>query len=91
MKPSVSLDRAKAIIQAWYNEYCRVYEKPNAPLDVKEEEEKVSGAYKVTNPKNGTSTLIFWSTVSDYESSQSTGGIPGDLIGNIWDAFSDLG
>jgi hypothetical protein len=90
MNPPVSLERAKAIIQDWYNQYCRAYEKPLIQLEITEEDEKVSGAYKVTNPQNSSSTVLFWSTVADGERSES-GGIPGDLLGSIWDAFSDLG
>ncbi len=90
MRPAVPLERAKMIIQGWYNEFCRVYDKPVVELEVKEEDEKVSGAYKVTNPKTGASAPIFWSIVSDSERSDVVG-IPADLIGGIWDAFNDLG
>ena len=90
MKPPVSMERAKTIIQGWYNEYCRVYDKPDVALEIEEEDDKVSRAYKVTNPKNSTSTVIFWSILSDCEKSEG-GGIPGDLIASIWDAFNDLG
>jgi len=89
MKPPVPLERAKAMIQGWYNQYCRAYEKPVTELEIMEEDEKVEGAYKVTNPKNGSSTVIFWSTVADCERSDAIG-IPGDLIGVVWDAFNDL-
>ena len=90
MKPSVPFDKAGTIIQGWYDQYCHTYDKPTVKLDIQEEDEKVSGAYGVTNPKNGNSTVIFWSTVRDYDRSGSPG-IPGDLIGSIWDAFNDLG
>ena len=90
MKPSVPLERAKAMIQGWYNQYCRAYEKPVTQLEIIEEDERVEGAYKVTHPKNRSSTVIFWSTVADCERSDAVG-IPGDLIGSIWDAFNDLG
>jgi hypothetical protein len=89
MNPPVSLEKARQIIQDWYDEYCRVYEKPNFELQIEEEEDPSKNAYKVTNPNNGSSTTIFWSTVSDYESFQGDG-IPGDLVGGIWDSFSDL-
>lgn len=90
MKPPVPLERARTMIQAWYNEYCKAYEKPLSELEITEEHEKVEGAYKVTNPQNRSSTVIFWSTVADCERSDVVG-IPGDLIGGIWDAFNDLG
>ena len=90
MKPPVPLERAKAMIQDWYNQYCKAYEKPVIQLEIMEEDEKVQGAYKVKNPENSSSTVIFWSTVADCERS-GTVGIPGDLIGSIWDAFNDLG
>ena len=90
MKPPVRLERAKEMIQGWYNQYCRAYEKPVIELEIIEQDEKVSGAYTVTNPQNRASTVIFWSTVADCERSEGVG-IPGDLIGSIWDAFNDLG
>ena len=90
MKPPVPLERAKVMIQDWYNQYCRAYEKPVIQLEIMEEDEKVQGAYKVINPQDSSSTVIFWSTVADCERSD-TGGIPGDLIGSIWDSFNDLG
>jgi hypothetical protein len=89
MKPPVPLERAKAMIQGWYNQYCGTYEKPVVQLEIIEQDEKVSGAYKVTNPQNRASTVIFWSTVADCERA-GVAGIPGDLIGSIWDAFGDL-
>ena len=90
MNPPVSTERAQQIIQGWYDEYCRVYEKPNVGLQIEEDKDPSKNAYKVTNPDNGTSTSIFWSTVSDYESFKGEG-IPGDIIGIIWDSFNDLG
>ncbi|MGD8226797.1 MAG: hypothetical protein PVH82_08270 [Desulfobacteraceae bacterium] len=90
MKPPVPLERARAMIQDWYNQYCRAYEKPVIQLAITEEDEKVSGAYKLMNPENSSSTVIFWSTVADCERSES-GGIPGDLLGSIRDAFNELG
>jgi hypothetical protein len=89
MNSPVSLERAKQIIQYWYDEYCKVYEKQKIELQVEEDEEPSRNAYKVTNPENGASTSIFWSTVSDYDRFQGEG-IPGDLIGIIWDSFNDL-
>lgn len=89
MKPPVPLERAKAMIQDWYNQYCRAYEKPLIQLEIIEQDEKVQGAYKVINPQDSSSTVIFWSTVADCERSEASG-IPGDLIGSIWDAFGDL-
>jgi hypothetical protein len=90
MKATVPFARAKAIIQGWYNEYCRTYDKPIVELDIQEEDESVSRAYRVTNPRNGTSTVVFWSVVSDYHRA-GTPGIPGDLVASIWDTFNDLG
>ena len=90
MKPSVPLERAKAMIQDWYNQYCKAYEKPVVQLEIMEKDEKVQGAYKVVNPESCSSTVIFWSTVADCERS-GVEGIPGDLIGSLWDAFHDLG
>ena len=89
MKPPVPVERAKMIIQGWYNAYCKVYDRPVLDLRVEEKHEKVSGAYKVTNPKTGASTPIFWSTVSAADRSDVIG-IPGDLMGGVWDAFNDL-
>ena len=89
MKPPVPLERAKAMIQGWYNQYCRAYEKPVIELEIMEKDDKVEGAYKVRNPQNTSSTVIFWSAVADCERSDAVG-IPGDLIGSIWDAFNDL-
>ena len=43
MKPPVPLERAEAMIQDWYYQYCKAYEKPLIQLDSKEEDEKVSG------------------------------------------------
>ena len=89
MKPSVPFDRARQIIQAWYDGFCKEYDKSRVKLEIEEEDDRASRAYRVGNPLNGTRTSIFWSTVSDYEKSQSTG-IPGDLKFGIWDAFRDL-
>ena len=65
MKPPVSLERAKAMIQGWYNQYCRTYEKPVIELEIIEEDDKVSGAYKVMNPQNRTLLRV---SVDDAES-----------------------
>ena len=87
MKPPVDLDRAKTIIQGWYDEYCRVYDKPNIDLEISEDE--ASGAYRIANPSKGTASPIFWSTVSDYVKYGGQG-IPGDLMESITYAFEDL-
>jgi hypothetical protein len=89
MKPTVNLNRAGQIIQGWFRQYCKDYGKPEVVLDIVEEHDKVSRAYKVTNPANGHSAPIFWSEVSDYETSGSID-IPGDMKAGIWDNFSDL-
>ena len=90
MKPTVPLERARTLIQGWYNEFCKDHGKPTVMLDIQEEDDKAARAYKVTNTENKTSTIVFWSIVSDYESSGSSG-IPGDLRSGVWDAFMDLG
>ncbi len=90
MKHAVSLDRAKMIIQGWYNQYCKEYGKPAVTLDVEEEEHAGSRAYIVVNQFSGGRTEIPWSTVSDYEASGSVG-IPGDLKTSVWDSMQDLG
>jgi hypothetical protein len=59
-------------------------------LDIQEEDEAVARAYKVTNTENKARTIVFWSVVSEYESSGNSG-IPGDLKSGIRDAFMDLG
>ncbi len=87
MRPPVDLEKAKAIIQGWYDEYCRVYDKPNIELEISENE--ASGAYHIAIPSRGASSTIFWSTVSDYEKYGGQG-IPGDLMESITYAFEDL-
>jgi hypothetical protein len=87
MKPPVSLDRAKSIIQGWYDEYRQDHGKSCITLDVQEDE--ASRAYKLKNPETGAGTSIFWSTVSDYEHSGSVA-IPSELKGSIWDSLQDL-
>jgi hypothetical protein len=90
MKHAVSLDRAKTIIQGWYNQYCKEYGKPAVTLHVEEEEHAGSRAYIVVNQVSGGRTAIPLSTLSDYEASGSVG-IPGDLKTSVWDSLQDLG
>ena len=87
MKAPVSLDRAKTIIQGWYNEYCKDHGKSAGTLHIQEDEG--ARAYKVSNPESGGSTAVFWSTVSDYEQSGSVA-VPAELKGSIWDSLQDL-
>ena len=89
MKSTISLDRAKEIIQAWYDSYQTNFGKSPATLEVQETDETMPGAYKVTNPNTGKSTRIFGSLVSDYVAAGG-GGIPSDLQGAIYDAFEEL-
>lgn len=89
MKHAVSLDRAKMIIQGWYNQFCKEYGKPAVILDIEEEESAGSRVYKVVNNVSGGRTSIPWSTVSDYEHTGSVG-IPGDLKTIVWDNMQDL-
>ena len=89
MTSAVPFERARVIIQDWFNDFCEFHGKPTVVLDIKEEGEWDTGAYEITNPSNSKSSRIFKSTVSDYESSGSTG-IPGELKGEIWDSFMDL-
>jgi hypothetical protein len=89
MKHAVSLDRAKTVIQGWYNQFCKEYGKPAVTLEIKEEEHAGARGYKVVNNVSGGSTAIPWSTISDYESSGSVG-IPGDLKTSVWDSMQDL-
>jgi hypothetical protein len=90
MKRAVSLDRAKTIIQGWYNQFCKEYGKPAVTLEIEEEDHAGSKAYQVVNSVSGGRTAIPRSTVSDYEQSGSVG-IPGDLKTIIWDSLQDLG
>jgi hypothetical protein len=89
MKSAVPLERARVIIQGWFNDFCKFYGKPTVVLQISEEGEPDTGAYKIINPSNGNTTKIFKSTVGDYEMSGSVG-IPGELKGEIWDSFQDL-
>jgi hypothetical protein len=88
MKAPVSLDRAKTIIQNWYDDYRKDHGKSPVALDI--EEDDVLRAYKLKNPESGSGATLFWSTVSDYEQSGSVG-IPAELKGSIWDSLQDLG
>lgn len=88
MKPPVSLDRARQVIQGWYNAYCKDFGKPRAELQILEVHDQVSNAYKVTNKGNGATIPVYWSTMSDFEASGGAG-LPNDF--GLWDAFGDLG
>ncbi len=90
MKHAVGLDRARMIIQGWYNQFCKEYGRAAVILDTEEEEYAGSKAYKVVNNITGGKTWIPWSTVIDYETSGSAG-IPGDLKTIVWDSLQDLG
>ena len=87
MKPPVSLERATQVIQGWYDAYCSDYGKSQAELEILEEHDQVSNAYKVTNRENGAGIPVYWSTMSDFEASGGVG-VPDDF--GIWDAFGDL-
>jgi len=89
MTSAVPIERARVIIQGWFNDFCKFHGKPTAVLQIKEVGEWDTGAYEITNPSNGNTTKIFKSTVGDYEISGSVG-IPGELKGEIWDSFQDL-
>ena len=90
MKHLLSLDRARMIIQGWYNQFCKETGKTAVILDIEEEESSGSRSYKVVNKVSGGGTTIPWSTVNDYETSGSVG-IPGDLKTSVWDILQDLG
>jgi hypothetical protein len=90
MKHALSLDRAKIIIQGWYNQFCKEYGKPAVMLDIEEEEHADSRAYKVVNKVSDGRTSIPWRTLIYYESTGSVG-IPGDLKTSVWDSMQDLG
>lgn len=89
MKSAVPFERARVIIQNWFNDFCKFHGKPAVVLQIKEQGDAHTGSYEITNPSNKKSTKIFKSTVSDYEDSGSVG-IPGELQGEIWDSFQDL-
>jgi|GEM_PF-3045644 len=89
MTATIQKERAEQIIQDWFRQYCKDHGKPGIVLEIQEEHDTVTNAYKLTNPENGRSAPIFWSAVSDYED-QGSVGIPGDIKTGIWDAFSDL-
>jgi len=89
MNAKISLDRAKMIIQEWYKGYCKEMGTIPATLDIEENDDRVSNAYRVTNPRNGKSAPFYWSTISDYENSGAVG-IPGDLKTGIWETFHDI-
>lgn len=90
MRQRVTLDRARMIIQGWYNQFCKEYGKAAVILDIEEQEYAGSKAYKVVNNITGGKTWIPRSTISDYETSGSVG-IPGELKTSVWDSLQDLG
>lgn len=59
MNAKVSLDRAKTIIQGWYQGYCKEVGAIPTTLEIEETDGKVSNAYRVTNPCNGNSTPFY--------------------------------
>ena len=87
MNAPVSLERARQIIQGWYNAYCSDYGKPQVELEILEEHDQVPNAYKVINKEKGTDIPVYWSTMSDFEAAGGTG-VPNDF--GIWDLFGDL-
>ena len=89
MNATVTLDRAKMIIQGWYNQFCKDHGKQIVELDIQEGEQQ-GKAYGVSNPESGTRATISYAVVADYESSGAVG-IPGDLKFEIWESFKDLG
>jgi hypothetical protein len=89
MKNTVDFDRAKMIIQGWYQSYCRETGAIPATLEIQENDDERSNAYRVTNPSNGKSTPFYWSYINDYENSGAVG-VPGDLKSGIWDTFHDI-
>lgn len=50
MNPKVSDERAKMIIQGWYKGYCRETGTLPSTLEIQENNDKVSNAYRVINP-----------------------------------------
>jgi hypothetical protein len=89
MNAAVTPDRAKMIIQGWYNRFCQDHGKQIVELAI-EEGAQQGKAYSVSNPESGAKATISYAVVADYESSGAVG-IPGDLKFEIWDAFQDLG
>ena len=89
MNATVTSDRAKMIIQGWYNRFCQDHGKQIVELDI-EEGAQQGKAFDVSNPESGTKAAISYAVVADYESSGAVG-IPGDLKFEIWEAFKDLG
>lgn len=89
MQSAVPFERAKVIIQNWFNDFCNFHGKPKASLQISEEGDPQTGFYAIKNASNGKSTKIFKSEVADYEDSGSVE-IPGELKGGIWDSFQDL-
>ena len=88
MNATVTLERAKMIIQGWYNQFCKDHGKQIVELDITEG--ALEGkAYEVFHPADKTRTTISYAVVSDYENSGAVG-IPGDLKFEIWDALQDL-
>ena len=54
MRPNVPFDRAKQIIQGWYDGFCEEYGKEQVNLEIEEKDDRASRAYKVSNPVNMT-------------------------------------
>jgi hypothetical protein len=89
MKSPLPFERARVVIQDWFNDFCKFHGTPPIALQIREEGNPDTGSYEIKNPSNGRSTRIFNSTLSDYEDSGSVR-IPGELKGEIWDSFQDL-
>jgi hypothetical protein len=53
MKSAVPFERAKVIIQNWFNDFCKFYGKPTAVLQISEKGNPQTGFYAITNPFNG--------------------------------------
>ena len=89
MNMKVSFDRAKSVIQGWYQGYCRETGTIPTTLEILEEDDRVSNAYKLTNPCNGKTSPFYYNYVNEYEILGSVG-IPGDLKTGVWETFHDL-
>jgi len=89
MQSAVPFERAKAIIQNWFNDFCNFHGKPKASLQISEEGDPQPGFYAIKNLSNGKCTKICKSEAADYQDSGSVE-IPGELKGEIWDSFQDL-